>query len=287
VTLEAASAPVSDHVHVFLLVFGAGVASQGSDGALFVRSHAPAASNSTARTTSRLIRPKYAPRIDRVGDRRYAGTVRSLAVVLASALAACGGSVSSGDVADAASGDIASADTASADTAFADTATLDSGHLADAHDSTVVGDEGIDTGPMEAPPTCEAGATICSGACADLAHDPKNCGSCGNACVFGVCCVGTCGGECPAGDIVCGDPCVCVNLTTDPDNCGACGKKCCAGESCSAGVCVVGCSAGMTACKDPTTGCGSCVDTTTDPRNCGGCGIACPPGIICFHSACE
>jgi hypothetical protein len=78
------------------------------------------------------------------------------------------------------------------------------------------------------------------------------------------------GAECAVGTIFC--PSGCANLATDPANCGSCGAACPAGSSCTAGVCVLTCSAGTTDCN----GDGVCETSLNDPHNCGGCGNVCP-----------
>ena len=79
---------------------------------------------------------------------------------------------------------------------------------------------------------------------------------------------------------------VCVDVRSDPRHCGACGRACCVGEWCAAGTCVVGCSAGMTACRAAGTGCGLCADLRTDPNRCGACDRPCAPGQVCADGSC-
>jgi hypothetical protein len=83
-------------------------------------------------------------------------------------------------------------------------------------------------------------ATVCGGACTNLAGDPNNCGSCGHTCGAGqICSSATCV-ACAVGEAACGS--VCANLKTDPDNCGQCGNACGDGSVCRLGVChVPGC----------------------------------------------
>jgi hypothetical protein len=91
---------------------------------------------------------------------------------------------------------------------------------------------------------------------------------------------------CETGTTVCGV--ACVDLHVDPKNCGACGAKCdCPGTLCTAGACMLECSAGMTMCGDPATGCPMCTDTRNDPNHCGSCAIKCPPGMPCTAGACD
>ncbi|HVH45533.1 MAG TPA: hypothetical protein VM925_24435 [Labilithrix sp.] len=124
----------------------------------------------------------------------------------------------------------------------------------------------------------------------DLAHDPKNCGACGNECLVyepihmtSRCVDGTCELECmndpsyPTDRRNCNgeidDGCE-VDVLVDTANCGACGKACAAGEPCVKGKC--GCPPGQLACN------GECVDPKTDDKNCGTCGNECkPPAGAC------
>ncbi len=156
---------------------------------------------------------------------------------------------------------------------------------------------------------CRDGLTICSGACADLARDEKNCGSCGNVCPDGVFCFsGVCGGDAsidagdggdadsydgkadrfPPGDAQ-GDGTTGDGTTGDggdactpPYNtaaqCGDCFTKCVS----PTGLCdlVDGGFACVPLCNPPLVECaGQCVDTNSDPQNCGKCGNVCPSGI--------
>lgn len=117
----------------------------------------------------------------------------------------------------------------------------------------------------------------------DLAHDVKNCGSCGNECLVykplhmtSRCVDGACELECrndPSsqtdmrncnGEI--DDGCE-IDVLKDPKNCGACGKACAAGDPCIKGKC--GCPPPLIACN------GACVNPQIDDENCGGCGIVC------------
>ncbi len=93
--------------------------------------------------------------------------------------------------------------------------------VANAHVTCVAGTCGIG---------CNAGYSLCNGACVDETGDVANCGGCGV----------TCGTHqvCRAGGCVCPLTCsgACVDGDTDPANCGACGHDC-LGGACSAGAC--------------------------------------------------
>lgn len=94
-------------------------------------------------------------------------------------------------------------------------------------------------------PSCAAGRTCCGAACADLASDAANCGSCARACRFanatstctaGACAIGACAtgfGNC---NVTAADGCE-ASLQSDRANCGACGLTCAAGLTCTAGTC--------------------------------------------------
>ncbi len=80
---------------------------------------------------------------------------------------------------------------------------------------------------------------VCNGVCADLLHDPSNCGACGASCTAPRMCLrGGCI-DCAAtgaGYVVCGD--FCANTNNDAMNCGACGHACDGGPgACRAGAC--------------------------------------------------
>lgn len=97
---------------------------------------------------------------------------------------------------------------------------------------------------------CQAGNGLCTGdlvpcgqtACANLAQDADNCGSCGNVCgPTEMCQEAQC--VCRAGT----DPCEnvgCVVLASDPSNCGACGLSCATDQVCENRVCVPACPNG-------------------------------------------
>ena len=131
---------------------------------------------------------------------------------------------------------------------------------------------------------CAAGQRCCSGHCADLQNDVRNCGGCGRNCAAppvneSVACVsGLCTYDCVAGAVDCNG--TCTFLDSDPDNCGACGNVCpAATRYCQSGTCV--------ACRDGQINCnGVCSDLLFDYDNCGGCGQTCPPGFVCSLGVC-
>ncbi len=121
----------------------------------------------------------------------------------------------------------------------------------------------------------------CAGstACVDIATDPANCGSCGNACLEAqVCSNGMCSAECGAGQTACSG--ACVDLSSNVDHCGACETACSAAknETCSDGMCE--CEGGLASCAD------GCADLQTDASNCGMCGNACGTGQTCSGGSC-
>jgi len=163
--------------------------------------------------------------------------------------------------------------------------------------------------------------TCCNGICSNLCTDPQSCGTCGNHCAPGSCCLrgvctptsfGTnpfnCGGcqietrnglrpgaQCLPGQQACcwGQ---CVNLD-DRNNCGSCGHQCSPGQCCinrscfdidfqndpaNCGGCGRKCPAGWACCA------GNCVnvDLWNDPNNCGNCGKRCPESFWCKLGEC-
>lgn len=155
---------------------------------------------------------------------------------------------------------------------------------------------------------CDLGTSeaklCCGGACADTRSDVKNCGRCGQSCLFDESCVsGRCalvscvgasdGRSCNTGSgngVCCHDKC--VDTTSDEANCGQCGKGCAVGAECRASRCALpACAAGKNAgapcflsggslvgrCCGGT----SCIDISHDATNCLGCGLTCAPGQTC------
>eukprot|EP01018_Ginkgo_biloba_P035599 Gb_24500 [translate_table: standard] len=66
------------------------------------------------------------------------------------------------------------------------------------------------------------GTTCCwNKYCKDTTYDNSHCGSCGNACGYGLSC---CGGRC-------------VDLNSNRNHCGSCAKQCPGNQRCSFGMC--------------------------------------------------
>ena len=129
---------------------------------------------------------------------------------------------------------------------------------------------------------CGSLTTECvEGACTDLAGDPLNCGTCGNACTPGmVCSRGMCAGLCAQGFTDCSG--ACVDTGSNESNCGACASACAVDEVCALGKCVEGdCPAGFTQCE------GRCINTLTDYDHCGGCGLSCTAPQACSGGTCQ
>jgi len=127
--------------------------------------------------------------------------------------------------------------------------------------------------------TCPSGNTACGDSCVVVSRDPKNCGTCGNACPAGqVCTQGQCLLDCLGGATKCGD--TCTDTKIDTQNCGACGKACDAGLFCSGSTCGSTCGSGTSMCD------AGCVDTKNDRFNCGGCGTTCEVAEDCVQSTC-
>lgn len=147
------------------------------------------------------------------------------------------------------------------------------------------------------------GLTDCGGTCADLDHDPRNCGACGSACpagqfcIEGACSTTGCADECPAlGAIRCADPPrngleVCADFD-DADRCLEWGgfSACEAGATCGAGACEGACedecsTEGARRCEgDGYRECGrhdgdSCLEWSDV--------VPCDPGLTCSGGACS
>src|SRR4051812_39118009 len=131
---------------------------------------------------------------------------------------------------------------------------------------------------------CPAPRALCGAGgdaiCADLDHDPANCGACGSACPSGqVCTAGTCADTCTgSAGTICGGRC--VDLSSDNLHCGTCAIACGPGTSCSAGDCLPTCPAGEVRCGS------ACVQLDSDQANCGACGNACPDTGVCAGGSC-
>lgn len=109
---------------------------------------------------------------------------------------------------------------------------------------------------------------VSNGCEAEPARDPRNCGSCGHACLENEYCIeGLCSGRCLAPYTTCGS--LCVDTASDPQHCGSCNHGCPGGQVCSQGNCSDSCAAGLRDCS------GACVDVSSNPAHCGGCGQLC------------
>lgn len=118
-------------------------------------------------------------------------------------------------------------------------------------------------------------------------NDPKNCGTCGNACAPGQICndAGKC--DCPPYQTLCKG--VCIVTSNDPNNCGACGAVCPGTTACSAGVCSAECTTPPPGGNAQIIKCGKlCVDRFNDNKNCGACGNDCTAtGKVCVGGVCQ
>src|SRR6185295_17246450 len=144
--------------------------------------------------------------------------------------------------------------------------------------------------PLGACPTPGGMGSVC----ADLMHDPGNCGGCGHVCPAGVACqAGVCGQPmmCAPPSQMCTDAptgkTFCADTAHDPGNCGGCGKVCPSNAVCTAGACQGGGGSypGLAACPG-TSGAPLCTNLLSDPGNCGACGHACPGGQGCYGGTC-
>jgi endo-1,3(4)-beta-glucanase len=155
---------------------------------------------------------------------------------------------------------------------------------------------GCSSGSSSTPETgCPSGFLDCGGACFDPKLDAAHCGSCGNACLPGLSCVGgACTLACSTGQVACGG--ACIDPQTDETWCGAsgdcagalAGATCAAGQSCLGGRCTLVCPAGRVACG------GACIDPLTDETWCGAsgdcagalAGTTCAAGQACQGGLC-
>jgi hypothetical protein len=141
---------------------------------------------------------------------------------------------------------------------------------------------------------CVTGYTDCDGdetnGCeTNIAADPQNCGSCGNACTApagktATCTASTCGvSDCAAPLADCdqdGTGSCETNLQTSAAHCGFCGNACSYAHgqgACSGGCQLASCDAGWGDCDDDASnGCETA--TSSSVQHCLGCGNACPGG---------
>ena len=155
--------------------------------------------------------------------------------------------------------------------------------------SVVNGTPGCDSGKCVIA-SCNASFRDCdknvsTGCESDSLRDDKNCGYCGNECVYpnaeAHCVAGTCtiaATGCASGfkdcDGVIGNGCE-INIYSSLTNCGACDRLCApphAIPACASGLCSIGqCKFGYKDCNDDL-GDGCETYTGNDVNNCGGCG---------------
>ncbi|MDP3275485.1 MAG: MXAN_6577-like cysteine-rich protein [Deltaproteobacteria bacterium] len=146
---------------------------------------------------------------------------------------------------------------------------------------------------MDSMAGCGASELLCGSRCINTQSDPRNCGSCDNACPgTSVCTDGRCVPTCPSSQRACGNEC--VTLASDARHCGACGSACPSGQLCSRGACSLVCDPRLTVCgganadagADAAAGPTLCVDLQTDANHCGACNTACAAGQNCVSGAC-
>lgn len=128
---------------------------------------------------------------------------------------------------------------------------------------------------------CPAGHINCNGFCVDPNSDRTRCGASGDcqgvnagvACTGSRQCIGgLCAIPCPAGQMECNG--ICIDPLSNRTYCGASGdcqgvnrgRTCVGQELCSAGSCLLTCTAGRLNCG------GSCIDPNTDRTRCGATG---------------
>ena len=150
---------------------------------------------------------------------------------------------------------------------------------------------------------CDSGYADCNSDQSDGCETPlgtlTDCAACADACATQansapVCdATSGCSLTCDTGYLDCNkdttDGCE-VDDQTDPQHCGTCDNACAleantTAPTCTAGACVLGCSAGYADCDgDYTTGCE--VDLNTDAANCGACNAPCTGSYVCIGGTC-
>ncbi len=127
-------------------------------------------------------------------------------------------------------------------------------------------------------PGCKPPEQDCGGVCVNVKKDPKNCGSCGNAClVTGDYCVQGACMACMNPAQVCGDQC--VDTSSERMHCGSCGNACADDSVCTSGSCSK-CDMGWVVCNN------TCVNLQDDATHCGWCNHYCG-GTTCTAGLCE
>jgi hypothetical protein len=149
---------------------------------------------------------------------------------------------------------------------------------------------------------CDTTAPNLAGCETNTATSATNCGGCGLACstlnITRACSGSNCTGTCNGGFADCNndkrnDGCE-TDINNTLDHCGACNRACSSTgvsvRSCTAGLCVSSCQAGLGNCVRPAApaaddGCET--DINSDLSHCGACNSPCPNGNACQVRTCS